>query len=139
VKTVGRVLTVIVSVCLASLAGAETYPERPVRIVVPAPPGGGGDVLARVVAQKLSENLGRQFFVENIPGAGHNIGMGTVARAEPDGHTILFGFSTFMVNPLIYGKCHTIRSRISLRSPCWPSTILSRSYTPLYRPKTAGS
>src|ERR1700754_4082080 len=103
-KTFCRALTLIVLLCLDNMALAETYPERPVRIVVPTPPGGGGDVLARFVAQKLSENLGRPFFVENIPGAGHNIGMGTVARAKPDGHTILFGFSPFMVNPLIYAK-----------------------------------
>src|SRR5262245_56510745 len=66
-------------------ANAQSYPTRPVRIIVPYAPGGPTDVFGRLIAQKLSEQLGRQFFVENIGGAGGNIGMGRAARAERDG------------------------------------------------------
>lgn len=101
-KTFCRVLSVIVLLCIAPIALAETYPQRPVRLIVPTGPGGAPDVVARIVAQKLSENFGKPFFVENIPGAGHNIGIGTAARAKPDGHTILIAPSTLMVNPMIH-------------------------------------
>jgi len=103
-KTFFRALSVIVLLCTTSMAVAETYPERPVRFIVPAGPGGVIDVLARIVAKKLSENFGRPFFVENIPGAGHNIGMGTAAKAKPDGYTILVAASTLMVNPMIFAS-----------------------------------
>jgi tripartite-type tricarboxylate transporter receptor subunit TctC len=75
-----------------------------VRIIMPTAAGGGNDVLVRVIAQKLSDNVGKQFFVENIPGAAHNIGMGAAARAKPDGHTLLAAMSTFMVNPLLHAN-----------------------------------
>jgi len=103
-KNVCRALTTIVLLGIAPMARAEVYPERPVRLIVPTPPGGAGDGIARLVAQKLSENLGKQFFVENVAGGGHNIGIGTAARAKPDGHTVLVGFSTLMVNPMIFAK-----------------------------------
>jgi tripartite-type tricarboxylate transporter receptor subunit TctC len=104
VKSVCRALTLLASFCIASPVLAESYPERPVRVIVPTAAGGGADVLTRIVTQKLSDHFGKQFFVENIPGAGHNIGMGAAARAKPDGHTILSGMSTLMVNPLIYAN-----------------------------------
>src|ERR1700754_4039842 len=69
---------------------AQTYPARPVRVIVPYAPGGPTDIFARIVAQKLSDNLGRQFYVENIGGAGGNIGMGQGARAAPDGYSLIF-------------------------------------------------
>jgi tripartite-type tricarboxylate transporter receptor subunit TctC len=78
----------------AGMAGAQSsYPERTVRIIVPGPPGGGADILSRAVAQKLSENLGQQFIVDNRAGASGIIGSELVARAAPDGYTILMGHS----------------------------------------------
>lgn len=104
-KKLRCVLSAIFLAAVPVLALAETYPERPVRLVVPFAPGGGGsDVLGRVIAQKLSSRFGKQFFVENIPGGGTNIAMGTVAKAKPDGHTLLIAVSTLMVNPMIHTK-----------------------------------
>lgn len=89
---------------VASPSFAQHYPNRPVRVVVGFPPGGPTDVIARIVAQNLSDSLGQQFFVENIPGAGSNTASGQVARAAPDGYTIM-GISTgFIVNPSLYAK-----------------------------------
>src|SRR6202521_5412120 len=83
---------------------AQGYPNRPVRVVVGFTPGGPTDVIARLVAQKLSESLGQQFFVENLSGAGGNIAAGQVARATPDGYTIMAISTGFMVNPSLYAK-----------------------------------
>lgn len=85
-------------------ATAESYPVRPVRIIVPYAPGGPTDIFARVAAQKLSERLGQQFYVENIGGAGGNVGMGQGAKAAPDGHTMLVVPPNLVVNPLMYDK-----------------------------------
>src|SRR5689334_4442187 len=82
----------------------DTYPRRPVRIIVPFPPGGGTDILARVIAQKLSERLGQQFYVENVGGAGGSNGAGQAAKATADGYTLLFAFSSFVVNPSLFAK-----------------------------------
>jgi tripartite-type tricarboxylate transporter receptor subunit TctC len=83
---------------------AEGYPTRPVRVVVGFPAGGPTDVIARLVAQKLADSLGQQFVVENIPGAGSNTASGQVARATPDGYTIMAISTGFMVNPSLYAK-----------------------------------
>jgi tripartite-type tricarboxylate transporter receptor subunit TctC len=80
------------------------YPSRPVRIIVPFPPGGAVDVVARPLSQKLSERLGQQFYVENISGAGGNLGTGQTARSAPDGYTILMALSSYVVNPTLYAK-----------------------------------
>src|SRR5262249_58015751 len=72
----------------SQLARAQAYPARPVRVIVPFAPGGQTDVTARLVAQKLSETFDKQFFVENMPGAGGNIGMGRAAQAAPHGDTL---------------------------------------------------
>jgi tripartite-type tricarboxylate transporter receptor subunit TctC len=76
---------------VSRIAWAQAYPSRPVRIIVPFAAGGPSDVIARLVAGKLTENLGKQFYVENQAGAGGNLGMGNAARAAPDGYTILMG------------------------------------------------
>jgi tripartite-type tricarboxylate transporter receptor subunit TctC len=96
---------------VAALAGlgltpalADTYPNHPVKVIVPFAAGGPTDVMARLIAQKLSESLKQQFYVENHPGAGGNIGMTQVARAKPDGYTILVASSSFVVNPSLYAK-----------------------------------
>ena len=85
-------------------SSAQTYPTRPVRVVVGFPPGGPTDVIARIVAQNLSDSLGQQFFVENIPGAGSNTASGQVARVAPDGYTIMAISTGFIVNPSLYAK-----------------------------------
>ena len=89
---------------VSRIARAQTYPTRPVRVIVPFAPGGPTDIFARLVAQKLSEHFGKQFYVENIGGAGGNIGMGQGARAAPDGYTILVVPPSFVVNPALYNK-----------------------------------
>lgn len=87
------------------MAWTQAYPTRPVRLIVPFAPGGQTDVIARLVGQKLSEYYGKQFYVENMPGAGGNIGMGRAAQASPDGSTILIvDGTTFVVNPTLYTK-----------------------------------
>jgi tripartite-type tricarboxylate transporter receptor subunit TctC len=88
----------------AAPSWAQGYPNHPVRVVVGFSPGGPTDVIARLVAQKLSESLGQQFFVENMAGAGGNIASGQVAHATPDGYTIMAISTGFMVNPSLYAK-----------------------------------
>ncbi len=89
---------------LGLVPAAAAYPDKPVKIVVPFAPAGPTDVMARLIAQKLSEALKQQFFVENHPGAGGNIGMMQVARSAPDGYTILVASSSYTVNPSLYAK-----------------------------------
>lgn len=80
------------------------YPVKSVRIVVPSSPGGGTDILARVLAQKMSESLSQQFVVENRPGAGQVIGIEAVARSAPDGYTLLMAASAIVINEVLYAK-----------------------------------
>ena len=82
----------------------QNYPVRAVRLVVPSSPGGGTDITARIIAPKLGEYLGQQVVVENRPGAGTMIGGESVARAAPDGYTLLMGISTLAINPAMYRK-----------------------------------
>jgi len=84
--------------------GQADYPARPVRIVVPSPPGGGTDIVARVLGQHLSKALGQPFVVENKPGAGNMIGIEHVARSSADGYTLLFVASTLALNSVLYKK-----------------------------------
>jgi tripartite-type tricarboxylate transporter receptor subunit TctC len=86
------------------VALAQAYPARPVRIIVPFAPAGPTDVFARLLLQTLSQSLGQQFYIENQVGAGGNIGMGNAARAAPDGYTIVFVSTSFIVNPSLYAK-----------------------------------
>jgi len=80
------------------------YPARPVRLIVTFPPGGAADIFARLAAQKLTERLGQQFYVENIAGAGGTTGTGQAARAAPDGYTLLLAFGSFVVSPSLFAK-----------------------------------
>jgi len=86
------------------IARAQAYPTRPVRAVVAFAPGGVTDTFARLMAQKLTEQFGKQVYVENIAGASGNIGTGQVAKAAPDGYTILFAFSSHVVNPTLFAR-----------------------------------
>ena len=87
---------------ISRFARAQSYPTRPVRVIVPFAPGGPTDVFARLISQKLSEQVGTQFYVENIAGAGGNIGAGRAAQAAPDGYTILVNGANHVVNPALY-------------------------------------
>jgi tripartite-type tricarboxylate transporter receptor subunit TctC len=86
------------------MASAQSYPTRPVRVVVPFAPGGPTDIFARLIVQKLSEQLGKQFYIENVGGASGSIGTAQVARAAPDGYTILFNVNSFAINPVFFDK-----------------------------------
>ncbi len=98
----------VLSACFAAAAAVshaqQSYPTRAVRLIVPSAPGGGTDISARLIAPKLSEFLGQQVVVENRAGAAMMIGGEAVARAAPDGHTLLMGISTLTVNPAIHKK-----------------------------------
>jgi tripartite-type tricarboxylate transporter receptor subunit TctC len=85
-------------------ANAQSWPQRPVRIVVPSPPAGGTDIVARVMAEHFSKAFKQQFFVENRPGAGNMIGIESVARAANDGYTFLMTASTLSLNSVLYKK-----------------------------------
>ncbi|MGC1094058.1 MAG: tripartite tricarboxylate transporter substrate-binding protein, partial [Pseudolabrys sp.] len=89
---------------IAGIARAQTYPVKPVRVIVPFAAGGPTDVFARLIALSLSRALGQQFYVENQPGAGGNLGMGAGARAAPDGYAITIVSTSFVVNPSLYAK-----------------------------------
>jgi tripartite-type tricarboxylate transporter receptor subunit TctC len=104
-------LSRLVSIAVLSLlaltvqSAAQTYPERVVRIINPYPPGGSVDVMARILAQKLSDDLGHQFIVENRAGGGGNTGSEFVAKADPDGYTLLFTApGPLTVNQTLYSK-----------------------------------
>jgi tripartite-type tricarboxylate transporter receptor subunit TctC len=86
------------------VAWAQGYPNRQVRVVVPFAPGGPTDIFARLITQKLSEQLGRQFYIENVGGASGGIGTVQVAKAPPDGYTILFNVNSFVINPIFFDK-----------------------------------
>ena len=95
-------LLLALAIVSASSLRAGDYPDHSVKVIVPFPAGGATDIAGRIITQKLSERLGRQFFIENISGAGGNIGMATAARAPPNGYTILLASSSIVVNPNLY-------------------------------------
>ena len=91
-----------VSPAMSRLAHADVYPSKPIRLVVPVPPGGTFDIVARLVAQAVSERLNQQIIIENRGGAGTNIGTGFVAHAAPDGYTLLLAGSPGAINETLY-------------------------------------
>src|ERR1043165_5960539 len=99
VVTIGSLLT------LASPSFAQSYPNRPITMIVPFAPGGPADVLGRLIGQKMSEDLGQQVVIDNRPGANTIIGAQAVAKARPDGYTILLAIDgTLVMNPFLYSK-----------------------------------
>jgi len=97
-------LVACAALALASLAHAQDYPSRPVKVIVPFSPGGAVDGPTRIVAQKLSERLGQQVVVENKPGAGATLGAAEVAKAAPDGYTLLLASQTNAISATMYRK-----------------------------------
>src|SRR4051794_29803861 len=90
---------------VASLALAQAYPSRPLRMIVPYPPGGSADILARAIGQKAGEGLGQSIVIDNRPGAGTVIGTEALARAAPDGYSIMIGtVSSHAINPALSAK-----------------------------------
>ena len=96
------ILAIGLAAALAASVRAQDYPSRPIMLVVPYPPGGGNDVIARIVSAKMSAALGREIVVENHGGAGGTIATRQVARAAPDGYTLLVATSSLAINPSIY-------------------------------------
>ena len=97
--------------CVAALSGllafgahAQSWPSKPVRVIVPFPPGGASDTLARTVAQKLGEQTGQTFVIENKPGAASTIGIAEAAKAPADGYTILLAAAPFVITQYVYPK-----------------------------------
>ena len=102
--TLIRGFVVLLTLVSAGGAVAQTYPSHPVKMIVPFAAGGPTDVIARIVAQKLSETWGQQIYAENVPGGGGNTGAAMAARAPADGYTILVVSTGFIVNPSMYAK-----------------------------------
>lgn len=113
-KSLGEIMTrtrlfavlgaLLANTVFTTAADAQQYPTRPIRLIVPFPPGGPTDVIARLLSQKLTEAWGQQVVVDNRSGAGGNIGIGLAAQAAPDGHTILLVSSSYVANPGLYKK-----------------------------------
>ena len=97
-----KAILLVLGLCAAMAAGAQEWPTKPVRFIVPYPPGGGTDVIARIVQSRLGEALGQQVIIENRGGAGGALGTGEAAHAAADGYTFLFTLSSHTINPLLY-------------------------------------
>ena len=108
IKTTRHSLPLLALLLLASastaFAQSGAWPSRPIAMVVTYPPGGGADVMARLLAPKMGEALGQNVIIENRPGAGGQIGAAAVAKAAPDGYTLMLDASSFAVNPSLYPK-----------------------------------
>jgi tripartite-type tricarboxylate transporter receptor subunit TctC len=119
---IARFCTALLALTIMAPASArsEGWPTRPIRFIVPFPPGGSTDVSARIVAEYLSRDLGHQVFVENRSGANGNIGIEAAARSAPDGHTLLVGTDAVAVNP------HTYRMSVDVLKDLSPVVELSR-------------
>jgi len=105
---VGRIFALALALCLAPVGAqaqsADKYPERAIKIIVPFPPGGSVDVLGRLIAQRMQENWGQSVIVETRPGASTMIGTASVAKAEPDGYTLIIVVSNHTTNPALQPK-----------------------------------
>ena len=86
----------------SAVPAADAYPSKPVRLIIPFPPGGSNDIVGRLIAAKLSERLGKQVVVDNRGGAGGVIGTEMAAKADPDGYTLLIASAAYAINPALY-------------------------------------
>ena len=103
-RSASAVLSAIALLMSAAGVFAQSYPVKPVRVLIPWPPGGSNDVVGRIVMQKLGEALGQQFVIDNRPGAAGSIGSDVVAKASPDGYTLMVHSTTHVGNPHLYKK-----------------------------------
>ncbi len=94
----------VLGLLVSTATSLATYPERPITIIVPFPPGGANDIVVRILSEPLAKALGQPIVIENRGGAGGNIGIGAAARAQPDGYTLLIAASGFAANPSLYAK-----------------------------------
>ena len=101
-----RVLAFVLLVCVAGVAPAfaQAFPTKPIRLILPFPPGGPSDILGRALSQKLSEQLGQQVIADNRPGAGGNLGLELTAKAPPDGYTVVLSSPLIALSPSLYSK-----------------------------------
>jgi tripartite-type tricarboxylate transporter receptor subunit TctC len=132
-KAAFRIVALALLSCLAIAASAgESYPTRPVRMIVPSGAGGITDILARVMAAKLTDSLGQQVIVDNRPGASGIVGSQIVAKAAPDGHTLLMVFPSHPVNPALYPDIPydtaTAFAPVSMVSAVTPMLIVSSGF-----------
>ena len=102
--TLVRVVAALTAVAFSAVVHAQAFPSKPLRLVVPFPPGAGTDMFARVLAHKLSESLGQPVVVDNRPGGGAIIGTDIVAKSPPDGYTLLLSTTSHAINPSVYSK-----------------------------------
>jgi tripartite-type tricarboxylate transporter receptor subunit TctC len=105
VRSLAACAVLLAVVLMTTSALTASYPDKPVKIIVPFAAGGPTDVVARLIAQKLSERFGQQFYIENLAGGGGNIGTVDAARSVGDGYTILIASSSYVVNPSLYKNC----------------------------------
>ena len=103
-NTAIRAFVALLALVFAGPLSAQPYPTKPVKVIIPFAAGGVTDIAGRLIAQRLSERLGQQFFIENVAGAGGNLGMGMVAKSPGDGYTVLLASSSIVVNPSLYAK-----------------------------------
>jgi len=103
-KWLSGVLVCLSGVSIAGLAHAQSWPTKPIKLIVPYPPGGGTDVIARIVQEPLAKELGQQVIIDNRGGAGGSIGSALAAQSPSDGYTVLFTLSSHTINPAIYTK-----------------------------------
>ncbi len=131
----GAAATVALGAVLAGNAMAQSYPNKPVKLIVPFAPGGFTDVVARILGQKLSVAMGQQFVVENKPGAGSTIGTDFVAKAAPDGYTLVMVSSTHVISPWIYKTM----PYDPIKSFAVVSKLVDSPYVLLVNPKVAAN
>ena len=113
VSTLFAVLAAAGAALLPAAAPAQQYPVKPVRMILPFPPGGPTDLQGRTIAQKLSEQMGQQVIAENRPGAGGNVGLEVAAKSPPDGYTIVLSSSVIASAPSLYSKLNYKQSDLA--------------------------
>src|SRR5215470_11082654 len=128
--TISLALTVVAAfVANSDAVSGQSYPSRPITIIVPFGPGGGNDVVARILAESMSKSLGRPVIVENVPGPAGSLGVSRVAHAKPDGYTIISaGWGTFVANGAILSPDYDLQSDFAAVAllPSEPLVIMSR-------------